>query len=156
MIRASLLTIAVAAALVRVSAAQAPADAIKAADQNWERVFAARDLDASVNACAPDGAVLPPSAPIAAGHEAIRKLFQAFFATPGFNITWHATYAEAARSGDLGFSTGVYTLRFNDASGNSATDTGKYVTVWKRSPDGKWLVVRDIFNSDLPPPTATK
>lgn len=29
-------------------------------------------------------------------------------------------------------------------------DTGKYLTVWKKQPDGNWKIVRDIFNSDKP------
>jgi ketosteroid isomerase-like protein len=29
------------------------------------------------------------------------------------------------------------------------TDTGKYLAYWRQS-DGKWLMVYDIWNSDLP------
>ena len=29
-------------------------------------------------------------------------------------------------------------------------DRGKFVEVWKKQADGKWKVVADIFNSDLP------
>ena len=123
-------------------------DAIRAADEQWERVFAAKNLDASVEMCAPDGAVLAPNAPAAMGRDSIRKLFESFFAIPGFQISWHANGGGVARSGDLGYTTGVYQLRFNDPSGKAMTDTGKYVTVWKQS-GGKWQVVRDIFNSDL-------
>jgi ketosteroid isomerase-like protein len=42
-------------------------------------------------------------------------------------------------------------MHFNDVSGKPVSDTGKYVTVWKTDGEGKWRVVRDIFNSDLPP-----
>lgn len=124
------------------------ADSIRAADEQWERVFAAKNLDSSVEVCAPEGAVLPPNASAATGHDQIRKLFESFFALPGFQISWNATGAGVARSGDLGYTTGVYQMRFNDPSGKAITDTGKYVTVWRQS-RGKWEVVRDIFNSDL-------
>jgi ketosteroid isomerase-like protein len=136
----------------RPQAARDTTGGIRTADQDWARVFAAKNLDASVAICAPDGAVLAPNAPIAAGREEIRKLFQGFFAIPGFQITWHPTKIEVARSGEIGYSSGVYEMQFKDASGKPASDTGKYVTIWKRTPDGKWQVVRDIFNSDLPPP----
>jgi hypothetical protein len=35
-----------------------------------------------------------------------------------------------------------------------ATETGKYVTVWKKQTDGAWKVAEDIFNADAPPRTA--
>jgi ketosteroid isomerase-like protein len=129
-------------------AAQDASEEIRAADKNWEQVFAAKNLEASVDVCAPDGAVMPPNAPIAAGREQIRKLFQGFFAIPALQLSWHPTKTGA--SGDLGYSTGVYQMHFNDPSGKPASDTGKYVTVWQRGGNGKWQVVRDIFNSDLP------
>jgi ketosteroid isomerase-like protein len=147
------LAVAVSLAGLATAAAQdanTNTDAIRGADEQWERVFTAKNLDASVAVCAPDGAVLPPNAPAAAGREQIRKLFEGFFATPGFQISWHATAVGVARSGDLGYTTGFYDLRFNDQSGKAVTDTGKYVTVWRQS-GGAWQVVRDIFNSDLAP-----
>lgn len=125
-------------------------DAVRAADQEWARVFAAKDLALSVAACAPDAAVLAPNAPIATGRDEIRQLFQGFFALPALRVTWHPTKIDVASSGDLAYSTGVYEMHFNDATGKPISDQGKYVTVWKQAENGKWQVVRDIFNSDLP------
>ena len=131
-------------------AASGKADQIRDADQAWMRVFAAKDLEKSLAACAPDAAVLAPNAPIATGREQISHLFQGFFAVPALQISWHPTQVDVARSGEIGYSTGVYEMHFTDAAGKPAADTGKYLTVWKRASDGKWQVVRDIFNSDLP------
>jgi ketosteroid isomerase-like protein len=127
------------------------AAALRAADQQWETAVAAKDLDKSVGACAADGSVLPPNAPIATGPAAIRKLFEGFFALPGFKIQWNADTAEVAKAGDLGYTRGTYQLVFNDASGQPVTDKGKYVTVWKKQGDGSWKVAADIFNSDRAP-----
>jgi ketosteroid isomerase-like protein len=38
----------------------------------------------------------------------------------------------------------------NDAGGKPVTDKGKYVVIYKRQPDGKWKIVLDTGNSDLP------
>jgi ketosteroid isomerase-like protein len=31
------------------------------------------------------------------------------------------------------------------------TIIGKYLAVWKKQPDGSWLVVADMFNAESPP-----
>lgn len=131
------------------SNASKAADAIKSADQQWAAAAAAKDLDKSVSFCGPDAAILVPNAPAAEGPEAIRKWFQDAFNIPGFKLLWRATEAAAAKSGDLGYSRGTYELTFNDASGKPVSDHGKYITVWKKQPDGSWKVLRDIFNSDV-------
>jgi ketosteroid isomerase-like protein len=130
----------------------APEDAIRAADQQWMKVFADKDLEKSVVFCAADGSVLAPNAPIAVGRDAIGKLFSGFFALPGLKIGWHPDKAQVAKSGELGYTSGVYQMTFNDPSGKPVSDTGKYVTIWKKQSDGSWKVLFDIFNSDLPPP----
>ncbi|HZT60792.1 MAG TPA: DUF4440 domain-containing protein [Pyrinomonadaceae bacterium] len=128
-----------------------PEDAIRAADQQWLKVFAGKDLEKSVAFCAEDGSVLAPGAPIATGREAIGKLFTGFFALPNLKISWRPVKAQVAKSGELGYTSGVYQMTFNDPAGKPASDTGKYVTVWKKQRDGSWKVLFDIFNSDLPP-----
>jgi ketosteroid isomerase-like protein len=125
-------------------------DAVRAADQEWLRVFAAKDLEKSVAFCTDDGSVLAPNVPIATGKEAIRKLFSGFFALPNLNISWQPAKVQVAKSGELGYTSGTYQMSFNDASGKLISDRGKYVTVWKRQGDGSWKVLLDIFNSDLP------
>jgi ketosteroid isomerase-like protein len=51
---------------------------------------------------------------------------------------------------------GTYQQTLNDAKGKPVTDRGKYLTVWKKQPDGKWKAVADMGISDLPAPGAAK
>jgi ketosteroid isomerase-like protein len=129
---------------------QTPEDAVRSADQAWLKVFAAKDLKASVDFCTADGSVLAPNSPIATGHEAINKSFAGYFAIPGLTIDWKPTRTEVARSGEMAYTTGSYRMGFPGPDGVPAIDTGKYVTVWKKQKDGSWKVFLDIFNSDLP------
>jgi ketosteroid isomerase-like protein len=131
----------------------APSDAIRAADQEWLKVFAAKDLEKSVAFCAEDGSVLAPNAPIATGRPAISQLFTVFFSLPEFNIQWLPSKVSVARSGEMGYSTGTYQLSFKGPAGTTIADHGKYVTVWQKQGDGSWKVALDIFNSDLPAAT---
>jgi ketosteroid isomerase-like protein len=127
-------------------------DAVRAADEGWLTVFAAKDVQKSVAFLADDGAVLAPNAPIAQGREAISKSFAGFFALPDLKISWHADKVEVAKSGELGYTSGTYQMTFNDPSGKTIPDQGKYVTVWKKQADGTWKVLLDIFNTDMPAP----
>ena len=129
-----------------------PVDAVRAADQEWLKVFAAKDLDKSVAFCDEKGAVLASNAPIANGREAISKLFAGFFALQDLKISWHPDRVEVAKSGELAYTSGAYQMSFAGPDGKTVPDTGKYVTVWKKQPDGSWKVMLDIFNSDVPAP----
>lgn len=130
--------------------ASSAAAALRAADQEWLRVFAAKDLERSVAMCLESGSVLAPNAPRATGQQAIRALFAGFFAIPDLTLAWHPSDARAAKSGDLGYTTGDYQMSFKDPSGKTVSDRGKYVTVWEKQRDGSWRVQLDIFNSDVP------
>jgi ketosteroid isomerase-like protein len=129
-------------------------DAIHAADQEWARVFGAKDLKASVEFCADGASFLAPNVPAAVGKDAIGKTFAAFFTLPDLKLTWHPIKIEVARSGELGYSTGVYDMSLKDGAGKTMTDRGKYVTIWKKQ-NGRWKVIYDIFNSDLAAPVVS-
>jgi ketosteroid isomerase-like protein len=124
--------------------------AIRQADFGWSKAMTDKQLDATVSYYAADAAIYPPNAPTASGKDAIRTVWKAYFATPGFVVTCHPVKIEASRSGDIGYTQGPYDLAFADAKGNAIKDHGKYLAVWKKQSDGAWRVVADIFNSDLP------
>jgi ketosteroid isomerase-like protein len=46
---------------------------------------------------------------------------------------------------------GSYVMKYQDPSGKSQTDNGKYATVYKMV-NGEWKIVVDTFNSDIPIP----
>ncbi|UII32936.1 hypothetical protein LVD17_03720 [Fulvivirga ulvae] len=53
-------------------------------------------------------------------------------------LTWYPEKAEIADSGDLGYTFGKYTLKHQ-----STTESGHYVTIWKKNKSGKWKYVLD-------------
>ena len=112
--------------------------------------YANKNVDKAASFVAPDGAIYAPNAPAAQGLDAVKKMTADMLKLSDVKLTWTPTLVEAAKSGDLGFSSGTYEFSFKDPSGKTIDDKGKYVTVWKKQADGSWKVVRDIFNSDLP------
>ena len=134
-----------------MSSSQRPEDAVLAADAAWMKVYAAKDLDKSVAFFDDQGSMMAPNSPIATGKDALTKLIGSAFAIPDYKLAWHAKQVGVARSGELGYTSGIYDLSFKDASGRTISDKGKCLTVWKKEADGSWKVLLDMFNSDLPP-----
>jgi ketosteroid isomerase-like protein len=109
------------------------------------------DVDTLVSQYTPDAEVMAPGNPRATGHDAIRALMEkesAALKAGGVRIVLNDD-DKAAASGDLGYHSGSYAVK--DASGN-AVDSGNYLAVFKRQADGKWLMIRDTWNSDRAPP----
>jgi len=130
--------------------------AVREADAAWSKAAAAKDVEAYVGFLAEDASVFPPNAPMQTGKEANRKAASEMMASPGFALSWQANKVEASRSGDLAYTVGTYQTTVNNPKGKPVTDRGKYVTVWKKQADGQWKVAADIYNSDLPAPSAAK
>lgn len=127
--------------------------AIRDLDAQWSKAAADKDLDTTISYYSDDASLLPPNAPIATGNHAIRAVWSPMLG-PDVSLSWKATKADVARSGDLAYLLGVYQMTTKSAQGKTVTDNGKFVEVWKKQPDSKWKVEADIFNSDTPISTA--
>ena len=100
---------------------------------------------------AADVAALHAGAPPVHGQAAIRAFFKNMMpeaTRDGLEFTLGSKPAGGAR-GDMGWASGTYTLK--DKTGH-VIETGKYLSV-SRKKDGKWLYIRDTWNSDGPPPS---
>jgi len=121
---------------------------IRGVNPAWFKAYNAGDANSIVALYAEDAVVNAPGAPAARGHAAIREFFVkdiASAAAAGITLNAGPT-SDVGVSGDLGWEWGTFTV--TDKSG-ATVDTGKFVTVFGRK-DGKWLVIRDIWNSDGP------
>ena len=87
---------------------------------------------------ADDGAMLGGDGEMTCGRAAVEKEFAGI--APGV-LTWEPRLADAAASGDLGYTVGVATIH-----GGAQTRWTKYLTVWKRQRGGEWRFVSDGGN----------
>lgn len=126
-------------------------NALVALDREWSEAAQAKNVEKFLSYYAPDASVYPQGMPIATGSGPIRETITQMFASPGFSIQFGPTKAEVSASGDLGYTTGTYQMTMSDAAGNPMTETGKYVTAWKKQSDGLWKATEDIFNADAAP-----
>ncbi len=125
---------------------------IRASAPAWADAYNAGNADALAAMYWNDAVLQPPGAPGATGHAAIREFLAAdSAATRAAGLRMNIPEAGAVDvSGDLAYEAGNYSV--TDASG-ATVDTGKYIGVFQKR-DGKWLYIRDTWNSDNPPPAA--
>lgn len=106
----------------------------------------------------------------------IRDSFLAFFADDGINfqphptktreaflsappaptvqapitLNWEPVWADVSGAGDLGFTTGPYTLTDNSPQ-QRPTRHGYFFSIWKKQPGGDWKVVLDVGTQNPAP-----
>lgn len=123
--------------------------AIHAVDDAWVKAFNTRDADTMAAQYDEHSVLLPPGAPAVHGQAAIKAFFAGMMpeATKGGLEFTLGSKPAGGVHGDWGWSSGTYELK--DKSGH-VLETGKYLSVSKKK-DGKWIYVRDTWNSDGAP-----
>jgi ketosteroid isomerase-like protein len=99
---------------------------------------------------ADEGVTLSNGRPPVIGREAIAA--EAQWDPKEYQLTWTAQGAQMGPSNDMGFTWGHYEGTGKDAHGQPVTHSGRYMTVWKRMPDGSWKVMLDASADEPPDP----
>jgi ketosteroid isomerase-like protein len=97
---------------------------------------------------ADDGVALGNGAAPLIGKVAIVK--SANWSPKDYQLTWTPTDATMGPSGDMGYTWGHFEGRSKDANGNPVLTGGRYMTIWRKEPDGSWKVVLDAGANDAP------
>jgi ketosteroid isomerase-like protein len=118
---------------------------IRGAIPRFIAAFNAGNADTVATFYADDAVTLAPNAPIATGNRAIRDLFAGFISAAHPILNFGPD--RVVQSCDMAYEYGHYTMQMGPN-----TDQGKYVTMWRRQPNGDWKIVVDMFNTNLPPP----
>ena len=91
---------------------------------------------------ADNATLMPPNQPMVQGRAAIRAWMKSAQPLKSFVIS----PIDINGRGDLAYVRGTFQLLFESGS----QDRGKFLEIRQRQQDGRWLIVADIFNSDLP------
>jgi uncharacterized protein (TIGR02246 family) len=150
----AVVTFAAITACTKSAAPDAAADtaAIRDAQHAWYKAFNSGDAAAVAALYSDDAVVAAPNAPAAKGNAAIRDFVAKTvdtFRSSGLTAAEGPT-SDVGVSGDLAWQADTYTV--TDKNGGTV-EAGKTLTVFQRK-DGKWLMIRDTWNSDTPPATA--
>ena len=127
-------------------------DAIRDSDAALSRAVEDKNLDAIMAFYADDAVLLPTAEPIIVGKSAIREEWRHILAIPDLQNKPVLTKIDVSIGGDMAYSMGTYMATMLGEDGKPVAEPGKWLSVWKRQTDGKWLVVVDTYNTDIPPP----
>jgi uncharacterized protein (TIGR02246 family) len=129
---------------------------VKAVQDNeaqWNQDWAAKDQDKIVAHYADDAVLMVSGTPSSSGKEAINAALKQMTSDPALSLKFHASKVEVAKSGDVAYTQGTYTLTLTDPQTKQLiNDHGSYVTTYRKQLDGSWKAVADIATSEVPPP----
>jgi uncharacterized protein (TIGR02246 family) len=151
----SLSAIALAATACNQPANTHDADvqALKDNETQWNQDWQSKDATKIAAHYSDDAVLMVPGSPSTSGRDAIQNSLKMMVADPAMSLKFQASRVEVAKSGDLGYTQGTYTLTVTDqASKKVINDHGNYVTAYRKQADGTWKAVSDIASSDVPPP----
>ena len=123
--------------------------AIKASRVVFVEAMLAGDWAALAALCTEDVALMLPNGPVVEGRVALQEFLEPFPPMTQFE----ATIVQIDGRGDLAFVRGTHSETYIvEGTPEPIHDTLKHVEIWRKQPDGKWLVAVQIWNSDLPLP----
>ena len=137
--------------LSRAAAADPSAAAtVRKADEAWSAAAAKNSVDAWMAFYADDVTLLPPGEAMSSGKAAARKGIAELFSLKDVKIAWKTGKVDVAASANVAYTIGTFAMSWTE-KGKPMKDHGKYLEIWKKQADGKWLCSADIWNSDVMP-----
>jgi ketosteroid isomerase-like protein len=97
-----------------------------------------------------DAHLMPTNSPVIVGRENIREFWGATAQALGIKDAVLKT-VKLEGAGESVTEYGEYRLKVHPEGGEAGEDVGKYVVLWKRTPEG-WKLHWDIFNTNAPAP----
>jgi uncharacterized protein (TIGR02246 family) len=123
--------------------------AIKTDETKWNDQFKAKDLEALVGHYADDAYFVAPGVKPANGATEIRKTYSDGLNDAAFAISFSSDKIDVAGSGDMAYARGRFTEKYTDPKTQKVmTDSGSYLTVYRKQADGSWKSVEDFAAAD--------
>jgi ketosteroid isomerase-like protein len=122
---------------------------IRSGTESWMKSFNSGNAGAVVALYSDDAVLMPPNSPLSRGVVAIKEAIAKEIAgmKKGGHSLAMGTVDEVGVAGDMAWHSGTYVVK--DKAGK-AVGAGKFLEAWEKK-NGKWRIVRDIWNSDAAP-----
>ncbi|PIV81120.1 DUF4440 domain-containing protein [bacterium CG17_big_fil_post_rev_8_21_14_2_50_64_8] len=110
-------------------------DTVRAREIAFAQTMADRDLEAFAGFISPEAVFFGSEVPLR-GREAIVAAWKKFFVAEQAPFSWHPDTVEVLASGHLALTSGPVFDR-------DGKDVGRFNTIWRLDPGGRWRVVFD-------------
>ena len=139
-------------ALTTVAEPTEASQQLLATDRAWAAAAAAGDVERIVTFWSEDAVNFFPGEPVARGRDAIIALVRRYRGDSRYTLRWRSDTAKVAASGELGYTSGEFTMTVGTDDGGTITRTGHYVCIWRKLEDGEWKCI--VETSTFGPGTA--
>ncbi|HUQ81223.1 MAG TPA: DUF4440 domain-containing protein [Gemmatimonadaceae bacterium] len=126
--------------------------AVARINREFPSLARAGNASAAAGWFAPDAILYANGMPAIRGRAAIQQFYAGFFQSmPIRDMTF--TTEEITERGDIAIETGANSITIGAPSQSAAPSVaGKYLAVWKRQPNGQWLIWRHSPSGNATPP----
>jgi uncharacterized protein (TIGR02246 family) len=115
--------------------------------EQYEKADASGNVDLKMRLYMADAVLMPPDGTAVVGYQAVRNWHQAAYARTSSQLS--PTVDEVTMLGDWAFARGSWTGTITPKAGGEAKhETGKFVILLRRLPDGgSWRIAREMWNA---------
>ena len=130
--------------------------AIRAKETGWMEAYNKHDAARLAGQYSDDAGLAGAGLPIMTDAATRRTFLDGVAADPALKVDFASDRILVAASGDLASSRGHYTMTYTDpATKQPKTESGTYVTVYRKAADGGWQAVEDVTTpGPAPAPSA--
>lgn len=123
--------------------------AIQADQKKWNDEFKSKNTEALVGHYADDAFFVAPGVKGTDGSTAIREVYANASTDPAFSVSFSSDKIDVSGSGDMAYARGHFSEKYTDPkTSKMMTDSGSYLTVYKKQQDGGWKAVEDFASAD--------
>ena len=103
---------------------------------------------AFIEYASPDAVLLRDNSYPVVGRPALKKLYSEL-TDSNYRLTWKPSFGKVSKSGDLGYTYGIYLLEITEGEQKGQIRQGTYCSIWEKNAKGEWRFVLDTGTSGL-------
>jgi len=103
---------------------------------------------AFIEYASPDAVLLRDNSYPVVGRPALKKLYSEL-TDSNYRLTWKPSFGKVSKSGDLGYTYGIYLLEITEGEQRGQIRQGTYCSIWEKNAKGEWRFVLDTGTSGL-------
>jgi len=119
--------------------------AIRAKETAWMAAYNKHDADGLISQYEDDAGLAGPGAAAMTDAASRSAFLKGFASDPALKVDFGSDRIIVAASGELASSRGHYRMTYTDpGTKQPRTETGTYLTVYRKQADGRWMAVEDM------------